>query len=231
MEKLCVLLDPNKESADKVVEACLEIGSHEKIEYWVGCTSSPLSKIRHYLFSISQLKPKYLYPSKFSHFFAFTRCDRLAAPILLNAMNKAVVLESKIGLFFCRFLRRAERMAYLVTNPHSSVGERTGARRLDEDEIVDRVRTFFRNSPQVDSLYIEAGSGSARPVSASLVETVRGILDSAGNYALIVGGGIRDKKQVTRLFASGANKVVVGTSLEMESIPAIVRKILELSSF
>ena len=55
MEKLCVLLDPNKESTDKVVEACLKVGSHEKIEYWVGCTSSPLSKIRHYLSSISQL--------------------------------------------------------------------------------------------------------------------------------------------------------------------------------
>jgi geranylgeranylglyceryl phosphate synthase family protein len=231
MNKLCVLLDPNKENVEKVAEACMEVGSSDKIEYWVGCTQSPLSEIRHYLSAISSLRPRYLYPSKLSHFFAFKGCDTLAVPVLLNARNMAVVLESKIGLLMCRFLKRSERMAYLVTNPHSSVGRRTRARELDDSQIVGRVREFFTRSPEVDSVYIEAGSGSNTPVSSATVREVRDLLNSAGSYVLTVGGGISRREQVMRLFDSGADKVVVGTALETGEVPEIVRRIRSLSSF
>jgi geranylgeranylglyceryl phosphate synthase family protein len=225
------LVDPNKQNAGNVAEACVEIGNSDKIEYWVGCTSSSLFDIRRYLSSISLLKPRYLYPSRLSHFFAFNRCDRLAVPILLNARDKLVVFESKVGSFLCKFLKRSERMAYLVTNPHSSVGKRTRARDLNEISSIEKIRKFFAGSPDVETLYIEAGSGSSKPVSAPLVKQSREVLDANGDYELIVGGGIRDKKEVVNLFKAGADKVVVGTSLELDSVPAIVRKIRDLASF
>lgn len=230
MKKLCVLLDPNKDKVDNVAEACLRFGNSDKVEYWVGCTTSPLSRIRACLSRIRSLEPKYLYPSKLSHFFAFSLCDRLAVPLLLNSRNTTVRIESRIGSLLCRFLRRSERMAYLVTNPDSSVGRRTRAKEIEENMIVDNIRRFFSTPSKAGTIYIEAGSGSVNPVSAATVRDVREMLDSMGKYKLIVGGGVREPAQASALFRSGADRVVVGTALELDSVPAIIDRMREFAS-
>ncbi len=60
------------------------------------------------------------------------------------------------------------------------------------------------------AIYLEAGSGAANPVPLSLIETVR----KAVSIPVIVGGGIRDHKQVSDALDAGANLVVVGNGME-----------------
>lgn len=59
-------------------------------------------------------------------------------------------------------------------------------------------------------LYLEGGSGAAKPVSANMIEAVR----RAVNLPLIVGGGLRSVADVETALKAGADIVVVGTSIE-----------------
>ena len=59
-------------------------------------------------------------------------------------------------------------------------------------------------------MYLEAGSGAKSPVSPEIIEAVRNDL----SVPLIVGGGIKSKKQMNLAFNAGADIVVIGTALE-----------------
>jgi putative glycerol-1-phosphate prenyltransferase len=59
-------------------------------------------------------------------------------------------------------------------------------------------------------LYLEGGSGSGSPISASLVKTI----SSRSSLPVICGGGIRKPEDVSALAHSGARLLVIGNILE-----------------
>ena len=59
-------------------------------------------------------------------------------------------------------------------------------------------------------IYLEAGSGATVPVDESIITVVKNHL----NIPLIVGGGIRSKKQLVKAYKAGADLVVIGTAFE-----------------
>ncbi len=59
-------------------------------------------------------------------------------------------------------------------------------------------------------IYLEAGSGASKPVSEKMIQSVSKHL----KIPVIVGGGIRTKKQIQKTFKAGADIVVVGTAFE-----------------
>ena len=61
-------------------------------------------------------------------------------------------------------------------------------------------------------IYLEAGSGATTPVNKKIIKTVSDNL----SIPLIVGGGIRSKKQLETAFNSGADLVVIGTAFEKD---------------
>jgi len=77
----------------------------------------------------------------------------------------------------------------------------------------------------LQSIYLEAGSGAAKPVSAEMIKAVR----SAVGLPLIVGGGLNSVENVRIALQAGADIVVVGTSIEKDSslIAAIAKTVKE----
>ena len=67
-------------------------------------------------------------------------------------------------------------------------------------------------------VYLEAGSGAARPVAARVIEHVRRSI----SIPLIVGGGIKIPQQCMMVAAAGADFVVVGTALELDQSPELL---------
>lgn len=61
-----------------------------------------------------------------------------------------------------------------------------------------------------DLIYLEAGSGATEPVDPIIIKTVSQSL----KIPLIVGGGIRTKKQLDNAYINGADVVVIGTAFE-----------------
>ncbi|MGJ8759680.1 MAG: geranylgeranylglyceryl/heptaprenylglyceryl phosphate synthase [Polaribacter sp.] len=59
-------------------------------------------------------------------------------------------------------------------------------------------------------IYLEAGSGAKIPVDTNIINVVNNNL----SIPLIVGGGIRSKKQLENAFTAGADLVVIGTAFE-----------------
>lgn len=77
------------------------------------------------------------------------------------------------------------------------------------------------------AIYLEGGSGATKPVSAEMIAAVRQAIDSP----LIVGGGLRSAADVTTALKSGADIVVVGTSIESNYglVDEIARAVAEFS--
>lgn len=61
-------------------------------------------------------------------------------------------------------------------------------------------------------IYLDAGSGAAKPVSESMISSVKENID----IPLIVGGGIRSTKNAVNACKAGADLIVVGNAIEKE---------------
>ena len=61
-------------------------------------------------------------------------------------------------------------------------------------------------------MYLEAGSGALEPVTSKIISAVKKEL----SIPLIVGGGIKTKKQLNEAYNSGADLVVIGTAFEKD---------------
>lgn len=61
-------------------------------------------------------------------------------------------------------------------------------------------------------LYLEAGSGAAKPVSCDMINAVSQNTDTP----LIVGGGIRTPEAANAILSAGADMIVIGTALEKD---------------
>ena len=59
-------------------------------------------------------------------------------------------------------------------------------------------------------IYLEAGSGALQPVSKEIIKKVKTNI----SIPLIVGGGIRNLKQLKQAYQAGADLVVIGTAFE-----------------
>jgi putative glycerol-1-phosphate prenyltransferase len=59
-------------------------------------------------------------------------------------------------------------------------------------------------------IFMDAGSGATRPVSAEMIASVRG----AVSIPIIVGGGIRSPEKIQENLAAGADVIVIGNAFE-----------------
>lgn len=59
-------------------------------------------------------------------------------------------------------------------------------------------------------IYLEAGSGAAKSVALQIISEVR----KNTNLPIIVGGGIRTKEDANKIYASGADIIVIGSAVE-----------------
>ena len=62
-------------------------------------------------------------------------------------------------------------------------------------------------------MYLEAGSGALDPVPTEIIKLVKQEL----SIPLIVGGGIRSKRQLQAAYEAGADLVVIGTAFETDN--------------
>jgi putative glycerol-1-phosphate prenyltransferase len=79
---------------------------------------------------------------------------------------------------------------------------------VDFQEIVDTAKAGELLGMKL--IYLEAGSGALLPIPLDVIKKVKQEL----TIPLIVGGGIRTKKQLDEAYHSGADLVVIGTAFE-----------------
>lgn len=96
---------------------------------------------------------------------------------------------------------------------HTSVEKVSQTQGLPQGDIKYIVDTVMAGEFMGKScVYLEAGSGANHPVSTEIVKAVKAV----SSMVVIVGGGIRTKKQQKELYDAGADLLVVGTAFEQQ---------------
>jgi putative glycerol-1-phosphate prenyltransferase len=73
-------------------------------------------------------------------------------------------------------------------------------------------------------IYMDGGSGAEKTISTEMISAVAGSVD----IPLIVGGGIRTRKQAEAILKAGADIIVVGTALEKSEHDSLLFDLPEL---
>lgn len=109
---------------------------------------------------------------------------------------------------------------YLLIAPDSyQDGKQTAVQRVTETKPMhqEHIQNIVDTAKAGEILgmkliYLEAGSGTMHPVSSKIISNVKKDLQ----IPLIVGGGIRSKKQLETAYQAGADLVVIGTAFEKD---------------
>ena len=82
---------------------------------------------------------------------------------------------------------------------------------LDPDKCLPvHLPEVFAQFMRTQCIYLEAGSGAAQPIPASLISMIKKHI----HCPLIVGGGLRTSVQMKSAWDAGADMLLVGTALE-----------------
>lgn len=73
-------------------------------------------------------------------------------------------------------------------------------------------------------IYMDGGSGAARPIEPSMIQAVRRSVD----IPIIVGGGIRSAQQARAAWAAGADLVVIGNAIEQDPEGHLIKEVAEV---
>lgn len=157
--------------------------------------------------------PVVLFPGSPAQF--TPEADALLFLSLMNSRDPRFLLEQHIQSADAIVASGIESipMGYiLVDGGRVSTTQRlTGAQPISSqnpDEIVRLARTAQLLGKQL--IYLEAGSGALSPVPQDIIRAVR----AAVNLPLLVGGGIREPRQMSDAFVAGADFVVIGNHFE-----------------
>ncbi|HTT25831.1 MAG TPA: geranylgeranylglyceryl/heptaprenylglyceryl phosphate synthase [Thermoplasmata archaeon] len=152
--------------------------------------------------------------------------DAILFMSLLNSRNLDLVIRAhaKASLAVRHLGLEPIPLGYLVIAPGMRVGEVGEADPVARDDL-GQAQGYALAAEYLGMryLYLEAGSGAPAPVPPAMVRAVRSVL----SIPLIVGGGIRTRRDAEVLLEAGAQALVTGTVTEEEGLGEGFRGILD----
>lgn len=157
--------------------------------------------------------PLVLFPGSAAHLTA--QVDAVLLLSLVSGRNPQYLIEEHVRAvpFFRRHAVESISTAYILVD----------GGRITAVEAVSQTRPLPADKPELavahavaarligmSTVYLDAGSGAARPVPPALIAAVR----KAVPLPVFVGGGLRTPEQVRDARRAGADLVVVGTAVE-----------------
>src|SRR5690606_1815475 len=212
---LAILLDPDKINRNKWSVVIAKIKNSGATHIFVG-GSIVAENLTEKL--VENLKreihlPIILFPGDFTQL--TTKADAVLFLSLLSGRNPEYLIGQhiKAAPLLKKTMLEVIPTSYLLIES----GKQTTVARVSQTQPIDRNNiNLIVNTAQAGELlghkltYLEAGSGAEIPVSGEIIKTV----SQALSIPLIVGGGIRSKKQMETAYNSGADLVVIGTAFE-----------------
>jgi len=168
--------------------------------------------------------PLLLFPGSAAHLTA--QVDAVLLLSLVSGRNPQYLIEEHVRAvpFFSRHAVEAISTAYILVD----------GGRITAVEAVSQTRPLPADKPELavahavaarligmSAVYLDAGSGAARPVPPALIAAVR----KAVPLPLVVGGGLRTPEQVRDARRAGADLVVIGTAVE-DGGPGRIRELV-----
>ncbi|QTD39303.1 geranylgeranylglyceryl/heptaprenylglyceryl phosphate synthase [Polaribacter batillariae] len=212
---LAVLIDPEKINLENLPSFLEKVHQSIATHIFVGGSTdknNQTEKVVSAIKSITQL-PIILFPGNVSQI--THKADGILFLSLLSARNPEYLIEQQIKAV--PFLKNSN-LEILPTGYILIDGQKeTATQKVTSTKpIAQKNKTLIVNTALAGEytgknlIYLEAGSGAKVPVDESIINIVKKSL----TIPLIVGGGIRSKKQLNATFNAGADLVVIGTAFE-----------------
>jgi len=217
-KQLAILLDPDKIAVEDVSAVIQKIPSATDFLLIGGSfvekdkTDIIVKEVKKH----TQL-PVILFPGDYEQF--SKHADAILFLSLLSGENAAFLISHQLKA--APEIKKAKLpvipTGYILIDGHnhSAVAQKTDTKPIDQNNIDQIVNTTITAEYLGKKLiYLEAGSGAAISVDTKIIQEVSDHVD----LPIIVGGGIRTKKQINEAYQAGADVVVVGTAFENQKL-------------
>lgn len=214
---LTVLIDPDKMDLEKLPSFMDKLNQSYATHVFVGGSTDEEHKTDRLVFGLKKLTklPILIFPGDVSQI--SSHADGLLFLSLVSGRNPEYLIGKQI-----------EAVSVLRTMPLEIIptgyllienGKETAVERVTQTEPLKReyIQKIVDTAKASEFLgmkcvYLEAGSGALQPINSEIINAVKNEL----KIPLIVGGGIKTKKQLDEAYSSGADVVVIGTAFETD---------------
>lgn len=214
---LAVLIDPDKMDLEKLPSFMDKLNQSYATHVFVGGSTDEEHKTDRLVFGLKKLTklPILIFPGDVSQI--SSHADGLLFLSLVSGRNPEYLIGKQI-----------EAVSVLRTMPLEIIptgyllienGKETAVERVTQTEPLKRenIQKIVDTAKASEFLgmkcvYLEAGSGALQPINSEIINAVKNEL----KIPLIVGGGIKTKKQLDEAYSSGADVVVIGTAFETD---------------
>lgn len=214
-KQLAILIDPDKVAINGISVLAEKINQSPATHVFVGGSSFEGHHLDDIIVALKQHTrlPILLFPGNPSQISG--EAEGILFLMLLSGRNPDYLIEHQINAVPILEKTKLEIIStgYILIESGSETAV----------ERVSQTKPLSRNNPEYIAqtakagelignklIYLEAGSGAVNAVPLEVVNTVSASI----TVPLIVGGGIRSKKQIAEAHEAGADMVVIGTAFE-----------------
>lgn len=215
---MAVLLDPDKLELDEIPNKIKTINDQQIDFIFVGGSTVETGITDLCVAEIKNLTkiPIILFPGDFTQ---LSNCaDALLFLSLLSGDNPEYLIHQQVKSV--EFLKNSKLeiipTGYILIDGGSETTTQRVSNTLPMSQSEPKKITNTALASQFmgkDLVYLEAGSGAVKVADPKIIKLV----SEAIQIPLIVGGGIRTKKQLNDAYHAGADLVVIGTALEEDN--------------
>ena len=208
------LIDPEKTSPENAADIGLTAEEAGSAAIMVGgSTVAAIPRLNNVIKRIKERVsiPIILFPNNLAGISPYA--DAIWFMSLLNSLNPYYIIGAQVlgASAVKEYGLEPIPMAYIIVGDGGAAGFIGQAQPIPYDK--PEVAALYALAAQylgMRFVYLEAGSGAVKPVPVKTVSLVRNMID----IPLIVGGGLRNAKDVEDRVCAGADIVVTGTVIE-----------------
>lgn len=212
---LAILIDPDKMGVDGLAVLAEKINQSPATHIFVGGSSFDGNHLDEIIVGLKENTSLavLLFPGNPSQISA--KADGILFLMLLSGRNPDYLVEHQINAVPILEQTDLEVIStgyILVESGAETAVERVSQTRPLSIKNIDYIAQTAKAGEFIGNklMYLEAGSGAQNAVSPEIIKSVADRI----TIPLIVGGGIRSKKQIEQAYTSGADLVVIGTAFE-----------------
>lgn len=228
-KQLAVLIDPDKQSLEKLQETVIFYDKAGADFFLIG-GSLLFADIEPTVETVKKntKKPVLLFPGSLMQL--SNNADGILLLSLISGRNPDMLIGNHITA--APFLKKSKLeiipAGYILIEGgvQTSVEYMSGTRAIPADKTDIAVATAIAGELTGKKIiYLEAGSGAINHVPFKTINAVKENID----IPLIVGGGIKDAETASKIYKSGADIIVIGTAAEKN--PNIISEIVKVKNY
>jgi phosphoglycerol geranylgeranyltransferase len=214
-KQLAILLDPDKLDLDLIGMLISKINQSPATHIFVGGSSFEGNHLNEMIIRLKEKTelPILLFPGNPSQISA--DADGILFLMLLSGRNPDYLVEHQINAV--PILEKTDLEIISTGYILIESGAETAVERVSKTKPLskDNIKYIAQTAKAGELIgnkiiYLEAGSGAENAVPMEIITNVAKRI----SVPLLVGGGIRSKKQIDDAFTAGADLVVIGTAFE-----------------